>query len=302
MTSTTTNTTDRTNGHADGGDTSTGPITDRTARIAEHRMPSALRLGLSRGGIELKQFFRERDAFVFTFLMPVAFMVLFGMIFGDNPIGGGFDYTQILLPAMLTMGLVSTSLQSIGIWIAVDRDNGTLRRLVLSPMPRISYFIGKVVMVIGIGVLEVALLLAVAGLGYGVDMPASIAKWSTFGWVALLAFAVLGVLGVALSSLPRSARSASAVITFPTLLLQFVSGIFIPFDQLPSWVQDLSAWFPLKWIAQGFRSAFLPDELAALEPAGSWEHGRILLVLLAWLVAGLVICVTTFRWQRRGER
>ena len=44
-------------------------------------------------------------------------------------------------------------------------------------------------------------------------------------------------------------------------------------------MQTVAAFFPLKWMAQGLRSVFLPDALAAQEPAGSWELGRVALVL-----------------------
>ena len=43
-----------------------------------------------------------------------------------------------------------------------------------------------------------------------------------------------------------------------------------------------------------------PDALAAQEPAGTWELGRVALVLAIWCVVGLVLCVRTFRWQDRG--
>jgi ABC-2 type transport system permease protein len=52
-------------------------------------------------------------------------------------------------------------------------------------------------------------------------------------------------------------------------------------------------------MAQGLRSVFLPDALAAQEPAGSWELGRVALVLAVWCVLGLLLCVATFRWQDR---
>jgi ABC-2 type transport system permease protein len=50
-------------------------------------------------------------------------------------------------------------------------------------------------------------------------------------------------------------------------------------------------------MAQGLRSAFLPAHAAVLEPAHSWEHGKTALVLAAWVAAGLVLCIRTFRWQ-----
>ena len=51
--------------------------------------------------------------------------------------------------------------------------------------------------------------------------------------------------------------------------------------------------------AQGKRSVFLPPEFEAAEVSGSWQHGLTAIVLLVWLIVGLVLCVRTFRWQRR---
>lgn len=265
------------------------------------RLPSALRVGLARGRLEIKQFFRERDSVVFSFALPVVFLALFGVIFGSDTVVGTTTYSQLLVPSMLTLGIASTTLVNIGIWIAVDRDNGTLRRLTTTPMPRIAYFLGKIVMMVVVGMIESAILLVAGVLMYGVRLPATPEKWLTLAWVVLLAFAVCGTLGVALSSLPRSSRSAAAVINFPVLILQFLSGIFIPFNQLPDWLYTIGSFFPLKWIAQGLRAAFLPDDMAVIEPAHSFELGRVALVLLAWLVVAVVLCLTTFRWKRRGE-
>ena len=63
-------------------------------------------------------------------------------------------------------------------------------------------------------------------------------------------------------------------------------------------MQQVAALFPLKWLTQGMRSVFLPDQAAAVEIAGSWEHGRTALVLAAWVIIGAVVCVRTFRWRR----
>ena len=53
-------------------------------------------------------------------------------------------------------------------------------------------------------------------------------------------------------------------------------------------------------MAQGLRSVFLPEVLAAKEPAGSWELGRVALVLGSGASSDCVLCVRTFRWQDRG--
>ncbi|MCM6775305.1 ABC transporter permease [Nocardia sp. CDC159] len=266
------------------------------------RLPSPWRVGLARGGLELKQFFRERDSVVFTFALPIVLFVLFSAVFGETDIGGTVPYTQALLPAMITAGLASTTLVNLAIWIAVDRDNNTLRRLVTTPMSRLSYFLGKIIMVIVVGALETLALVGIGVVGYGVELPSTPQRWFTFAWVGVLALATFGVLGVALSSLPRSARSAAAVVNVPVLLLLFVSGIYVPLTMLPDWLQDASGIFPLRWVGQGLRSAFLPDAVAARTEAGNgWEHARVLTMLVAWFMIGLVACLTTFRWKRRGD-
>jgi ABC-2 type transporter len=67
------------------------------------------------------------------------------------------------------------------------------------------------------------------------------------------------LLGIAASSVPRSAASAMPVITLPFTVLQFISGVYVPFTVVPAWMRDVASFFPLKWMAQGMRSVFLPE-------------------------------------------
>jgi ABC-2 type transport system permease protein len=106
---------------------------------------------------------------------------------------------------------------------------------------------------------------------------------------------------VAFSSVPRSGKSASAVVTPIVLVLQFISGVFFVFNDLPTWMRNVASVFPLKWMAQGMRSVFLPPSAESWEVSGSWQHGATAAVLLAWAVAALVVGVRTFRWQRRDD-
>ncbi len=109
------------------------------------------------------------------------------------------------------------------------------------------------------------------------------------------------LLGIAIASLPRSARSATAVINLPFIALEFASGVFVPFNELPHGLQQVAALFPLKWMAQGLRSVFLPSAFQQVEVGHSWEHGMTALVLVAWCAIGLVLCLATFRWKGRSD-
>ncbi|WP_406380092.1 ABC transporter permease [Streptomyces sp. NBC_01618] len=264
-------------------------------------LPGAWGIGLRRGALELKQFFRQRDQVVFTFAFPIVFMTLFASIFSDDVEGAGITASQLYVAAMLAAGIMSTSFQSLGISIAIERDERVLRRLRGTPMPPAAYFLGKVWLVLVTGLLEAAVLLVFGTTLYDVDLPTSAVKWLTFGWIFLLGITACALLGIAISSVPRSGRSATSVVVLPFLVLQFISGVYIPVIGLPDWMLTIGALFPLKWMCQGFRGVFLPESAAVIEQAGSWEFGKTALVLGAWCVAGLVLCLLTFRWKDRRD-
>jgi ABC-2 type transport system permease protein len=265
-------------------------------------LPTAWQLGIARGGLELRHFFRHKEQVIFTFTFPAFVLVLLGSIFhGDIP-GTGMNGSQVFAASMIGAGIIATSFTGLGIGISVDREDGTLKRLRGTPMPPTAYFVGKIIMVAVSSLAEVVLLFAVGMLLFDLQLPSDPGRWFTFVWVFLLGVTSCSLLGIALSAIARSAQAAPAVLNLPFIALQFVSGVYItPITQLPHWMVDVASFFPVKWVCQGFRSVFLPDSLAFQEAAGTWEHGRIALVLGAWVVIGGVLCLTTFRWTSRRE-
>ncbi|MFD5483221.1 ABC transporter permease [Streptomyces hawaiiensis] len=263
------------------------------------RLPGAWGLGLRRGALEIRQFFRQRDQVVFTFAFPVVLLFLFASIFRDDVEGAGVTASQLYVPAMMAAGIMSTSFQALGISIAIEREDKVLRRLRGTPMPPAAYFLGKIWLVLFTGVLETAILLLVGTTCYGVDLPADAGRWFDLAWIFVLGITACALLGIAISSVPNSANSASSVVVLPFLVLQFISGVYIAIGTVPDWMLTIGAFFPLKWMCQGLRGVFLPESAQVLEQAGSWETGRVALVLAAWCVGGLALCLLTFRWKDR---
>ncbi|GAA2238771.1 ABC transporter permease [Herbiconiux moechotypicola] len=279
----------------------TGPVSP--GRFTPGR---TLRLGLSRIRYETTVYFRAGDTVFFTFLFPVVLLGIFSVAFdglgnvGTNPDGsGGISQAAYYLPGMIAAGILLSGVQNLGVDIAIERGDGTLKRLGGTPLPVLSYFIGKMGQVLVTSLAQVALLLLLARVAFGVELPADPANWVTFAWVYLLGITTSAVLGIAISRLPRTGKSATAVIIPPLLVLQFISGVFLSFTMLPSWLQTVASVFPLKWIAQGMRAAFLPESFAAAEQGGSWNLPWVAVVLGIWLVAGLIVCRLTFRWIRK---
>jgi ABC-2 type transport system permease protein len=276
-----------------------------TADIATR--PSFPSLAWIRGRTEIRIFFRERDSLVFVFLFPTMFLLLFSALMGNLNVAEGanvpfaVNFKQYFLPGMIASGIIYAAFQNIATSIPVERDQGVLKRLRGTPLPPAAYFAGKVIQVFAVSVVQLALLLAVARVVLGIPLPTAASAWLTFGWVFLLSTATCTVLGMAFSAVPRTGKSAAAVVVPVVLILQFLSGIYFPFSQVPAWVQTFSGIFPLRWMAQAMRSVFLPDFMVAQEPGQTWALGTGALVMSAWLVVGLLLAFRFFRWQARKD-
>lgn len=265
-------------------------------------MSRVLRLGAARVAFEVRAYFRQGDSVFFTFLFPVMILLIFSVAFSGStfgPPGAEISAPEFYLPGMLAAGVLLSGLQNMSIDIAMERSDGTLKRLGGTPLSPVSYFIGKLGQVLVTGFLQSVLLIVLAALFFGVPLPTEPERWLTFAWVFVLGVTTCAILGIGLSALPRTGRSATGVVIPIVLLLQFISGVYINFAALPEWLQNVASVFPLKWLAQGFRSVFLPEGFAAAEPSGSWDHPLILLVTLLWLVVGLAVVRVTFRWIRK---
>ncbi|MEU8180091.1 ABC transporter permease [Micromonospora sp. NPDC049044] len=264
-------------------------------------LPSPVRNGLSRGRTELLLFLRDRTAMVFTFAFPAMILLLFGTIFDNEQDQIGVSASQVYAASMIAYGVLTTAFVTMGSGLAMDREDGTLKRLHGTPIPAASYLIGKLVLVLVLSTAEVIVLVGVGALVFGMPMPDA-SHWGTFAWLFLLSTASCGLLGVAVSAMVKQARTAGTILNVPVVALQFVSGVFIhPITELPHWLIVVASFFPVKWMSQGFRYVFLPDGMKALEAAGQWELGRTALVLGAWTVIGLVLCLVTFRWDQRDR-
>jgi ABC-2 type transport system permease protein len=257
---------------------------------------------LARGHVEVLQFFRSKDAVVFTLALPVVLLALLASIVSGYVHGTHVRFSQVYTTGLLAGGLASTSFLNLAVVIAGERENGGLKRLAGTPMPRTAYFAGKAIVVLVTCTLEVSVLLIFGHFAYHVAFPSSLTRWWALVWVTFLGATSLALIGIAMSSVPRSARSAAPVANLPLLVMEFISGVFVPFTSLSHGLYTFAGFFPLRWLAEGYRSALLPTYFQQVEPSHSWDRGEMALVLGIWCVIGLLISARTFRWTGRGER
>ena len=268
-------------------------ITDATGRL-----PGTVSIGLRRVRIELLQFGRDREAAFFTVILPVLLLVVFGSAFTGD-VAPGVSFSQYFLAGMIASGIVYTSFQNLAISIPQERDVGTLKRLLGTPMPKASYFIGKVGLILVIYIGQVVLMMALGVALFDVHLPSDPADWWTFTWVSVLGLVCCTLLGIAFSSVARSGRGASALVS-PSC--SCCSSPPACSSSTTSCRPGCSSWprcSRSSGCARACARCSCPTRFQRQELAGSWELGRTALVLTLWSVAALVLALRYFRWQRR---
>ena len=242
----------------------------------------------------LLTFARERVAFVMGILYPLAMLVLFHTVFPWE-IDGGITYSEYMLPVMITMGVLMTCLQVLAITVASERETGELKRLAVLPVPPWAYVVAKCMYNTVLALLNVVLLMVVGRFALGIDLPSSSRSWGLMILSLVLTIGACTALGMAVGRICPSSRAASGIMTPLVIIFQFVSGLFLPLAQLPTWMVDIFSVFPVRWSAELMREAFLPASFASAEPTGSWETGKALAVITAWFVGGVVAAIVIAR-------
>ncbi|TJZ42567.1 ABC transporter permease [Streptomyces piniterrae] len=258
------------------------------------------RTGFLRGAIELRHLLRNpREMFGQLLNVAVALMVA-GFISDDVP-GTHIPMAHLTLAGFAAYLLFQIGLVNLPQILVTEREEGALLRLRATPGGIPAYLAAKCLLVVVMAVGTLALLLIAAALLVDGPLPHGPGGWLTLVWVTALGLLAVVPLGAAIGAVLPNPREALALIMVPVMGLLTTSGAMFPITSLPVLVQKVASVFPLKWMAQGLRSALLPDAARAAEPAGSWELPTVALVLTAWAVLGFLLAVPLLRRAARRE-
>jgi ABC-2 type transport system permease protein len=234
-----------------------------------------------------------RGAF-FTFIFPMIFLVIFDAANKGSHLtvtGGKVNFAQFYTPGIAVFAVTTSCYQGLIILVANLRDQGILKRVRGTPLPRWVYLTALVGAAILAGFLSVLLMFVVAVPAFGFHIywklvPAAIVT-------LLLGAAAITSIALAVSTFvdrPESAQPIAAITLFPLL---FVSGVFYPLEGAPNWLQKLAHFFPLSHLAQGFEQCFSPHT------TGLGFSGAHLGPLAIWWAVGTFYAVRHFRWEKR---
>ena len=257
-------------------------------RTKPRRTPS--RLVAHQFRYDMKVFWRNRQARFFTLALPVGMLVLFVAIFGQDSYllsGRGVRGSTYYLANLVGFGTVDAAMMSMAVGIVMTRESGILKRRRATPQPAWVIIVSRALAGIVTSLVLAALLLTIGWLAYSVSVPLhSLAALTLAISVGTFAFCALGF---AASGLIRNVDAAQPVMMGVTLPLFFISGIFVPWPFIPSWLRVVAEIFPVRHMASAV--------LAPLSPgSGSGVRAFDLTVTALWGVAALLVAARTFRW------
>jgi ABC-2 type transport system permease protein len=259
-----------------------------------------LRLVLIQAGYGLRTLARNPRVIVFTIAFPVVLLVLFDAIFADGDattiLASG---EQISTDAYFTAGIIAyaimmSSFSTLAIGLTTQRESGQLKRLRGTPLPSWTFIAAQVLRAVVLVAGMVIVLLLIGHFAFDVPIPGS--RMVGFVIYVVLGTAAFAALGIALTVVTPTAEAASTIAPFGSVMLSFISGVFIPVETLPDWLEEIGRVFPLAHLSEGLQ------ETLGASGGGTGLSGPNVAVIAAWGLAGVLVAARRFRWEPQAAR
>jgi len=199
----------------------------------------------------------------------------------------GSRYVDFLLPGLIGLNLMGSSMWGIGHNLVLARKRKLLRRYAVTPMRRshflLSYFFSRALFL----VLELAVIIGFGRLVFGTHVQGSMTALLLVAASSAAAFAAIGFL---IGARLESTEVAGGWMNFVQLPMWLLSGSFFSYERFPAWLQLPIRCLPLTATNDALRRIYNESGTLASIP---FE----LAVLAVWALLGFAIAVRAFRWQ-----
>jgi ABC-2 type transport system permease protein len=192
-----------------------------------------------------------------------------------------------VVPGLIGVILTQTMVILTAMAIARERESGTLEQLIVSPLRPVELMVGKIVPYVGIGYLQMTLILLLGHLAFAVPLQGSLLLLYSLAFVFIAANLALGLLFSTLAQTQQQAMQMSFFFLLPNFLL---SGFMFPWEAMPRPAQWLSLALPLTHFLRIVRAI-------ALKGGGVGD----LRVELFWLVGLLfaLVLLASLRFRKK---
>ncbi len=233
--------------------------------------------------VELTLTLRRGESLLLTLGIPVLLLAFFSVV-DVLPLPPGVDQpVDFLAPGILALAVMSSAMVSLAIATGFERSYGVLKRLGSTPLGRPALLAAKTGAVLVIEMLQMVVLVAVAGL-LGWRPSGNLAAAAAAVLLATVAFAGLGLLMA--GTLRGEVTLAAANGLYLVLLL--LGGMVFPLDRLPAGLEGVAELLPAAALTSALDAALSSPAALAAQP---WA------VLAAWAVAAPALAAWRFRWE-----
>lgn len=221
-----------------------------------------------------------------TLGIPVVFLLFFSAVHvlptdTRHPV-------DFLVPGILALAIMSTSMTSLSIGTGFERGYGVLKRLGSTPLGRPRLLAAKIMAVVAVEILQAAVLVTVGYLlGWNPGGPGARALVGEAVVALVLGTLAFGGVGLVLAGTLKPLVNL-AVVNALFVVLLLLGGMLIPLSKLPPWLSELSRLLPAAALTQA-----LHDTLGRGLPVAA----RDWVVLAIWAVGAPVVAALTFRWE-----
>lgn len=237
---------------------------------------------------EFKLMLREPSALFFTVALPVLLVVIFGLIPGmrepDKAFGGLSAMQSFFPPMAVTVALAIMAFSLLPTVLATYREKGVLRRLSTTPAHPAKLLTAQVAVNGVLAAVVIGLVTAVGRLAFDVPLPKRPLGFLASVLLGTLCLFAIGVVMAALAPTARAASIVGSILFFPSM---FLAGVYVPREQMPHALQQVSTYTPLGATLQTLRDSW----------SGSTPRPGHLAIMAAYAVVAGLVAARTFRWE-----
>jgi ABC-2 type transport system permease protein len=231
---------------------------------------------------ERRLFWRNPSAAFFNFALPLIFLLLIASVFHTDK-----KELNTLIPGIAGMAIMATTFSALAFNLTFYREQGILKRLLGTPLPKATYFGGLIASAVTNALLQVLLVVVLGHVLYDVSWPRD---WGALIFFTLIGVTAFGALGIAFAQAIPNFDAAPAYVNAVFLPVIFISGVFYDSAHLPAVLKGIAEGLPLKHTIDGLQGGIVTGH-------GITDHWGAVIAIVAWAAFGIYAAVRWFRWE-----
>ena len=233
----------------------------------------------------LKMFYREKEGFYWTVLMPSAIYIAISVIPIGKVINANTSYSGFALPGIIALTIMQGGIYTLAYWMVDLKSRGVIKRLLVTPIREWQLALSLVCARLVVMIAQVIILTLLGLLVFHVQFAGNILSILI---LVLIGGAIFLLIGLLISNFAKTYDSAAPITSAIGLPLTFLSSVFYPLTVLPHALQTIAKILPITYLADGLRQSYL-------YAFDFYKIGFDVFILAIWLIIILAFTLSVFK-------